>query len=455
MNMKFINKAPKYAAIFLIILLANSCKKFLSKKNNDNITVPTTLADLQALLDDVFIMNSATPSFGEASATDYFLPSWLIEYLPVEYQYYYTWQPIDYFGGDWHTPAQPIYNSNLCLQYLGSMENNNQQAWNRIKGSALFYRSYYFLGLLWDYAKAWDNETSASDLGIMLRTSPDFNKLYKRSSVKECYEKIIADVKEASQLLPPLPSVATRPSKVAAFGLLARTYWSMRDYDNALLYADSCLMLKNDLMNFNNTAEVDISSNTPFKVLNRETIFYSVMNRNGMGICYPFIALVDSVLYRSYDSNDLRKEAYFRPNSGYYQYKGSYVSNPVNDLFTGIATDEIYLIRAECLIRNNQIEEGIIDLNTLLDTRWKEGLYVPQSITDRQEALTTVLEERRKELIFRGLRWIDIKRKNKEGADITLRRKVGNENYMLKPNDPYYALPLPIDLIKVTGIEQN
>lgn len=453
--MKSINKASGCAIIILLIIIASACKKFLSKKNNDNITVPTSLVDLQALLDDAFIMNSGTPSFGEASANDYFLLPEIIASLPAEYKYYYTWQPFDYFGGDWHTPAQPVYNSNLCLQYLGVVANDDQQAWNRVKGSALFFRSYYFLGLLWDYAKAWDEQTSISDPGIMLRTNPDFNKRYKRASVKECYEMIISDVREALLLLPSLPTIATRPSKAAAYGLLARTYLSMRDYEKALLYADSCLKLTDYLMNFNNATEVLVSGNVPFKVLNNETIFYSVMNKNGMGLCYPYMALVDSLLYNTYDNNDLRKVTYFRPNSGYFQFKGGYVSNPVNDLFTGIATDEMCLIKSECLVRNNKTAEGINQLNILLESRWKEGTYVPVSIIDPQQALSRVLEERRKELLFRGLRWMDIKRRNKEGANISLQRKVGNETYNLKPNDPYYALPLPIDLIRVTGIQQN
>jgi starch-binding outer membrane protein, SusD/RagB family len=63
--------------------------------------------------------------------------------------------------------------------------------------------------------------------------------------------------------------------------------------------------------------------------------------------------------------------------------------------------------------------------------------------------------ERRKELTMRGLRWIDIKRLNKEGAGIVLKRLIGDKTYTLQPNDPRYALPLPADIILNTGMQQN
>ena len=74
------------------------------------------------------------------------------------------------------------------------------------------------------------------------------------------------------------------------------------------------------------------------------------------------------------------------------------------------------------------------------------GAYYP--------AITT-FQERRKELIFRGLRWIDIKRLNLEGANIEQRRFLDGKEYILEPNSNRYALPLPDDIIRLTWMEQN
>ena len=63
--------------------------------------------------------------------------------------------------------------------------------------------------------------------------------------------------------------------------------------------------------------------------------------------------------------------------------------------------------------------------------------------------------ERRKELTKRGVRWIDIKRVNKEGANIILKRVEDEGVYTLLPDANFYALPIPDDIIKQTGMPQN
>lgn len=95
------------------------------------------------------------------------------------------------------------------------------------------------------------------------------------------------------------------------------------------------------------------------------------------------------------------------------------------------------------------------DLNYLLIKRWKKGTYVPLTATDATDAVSKILAERRKELLFRGLRWMDIKRLNKDGAGITLKRVINGETFLLPPNDPRYAVAIPEDVIATTGMQQN
>ena len=95
------------------------------------------------------------------------------------------------------------------------------------------------------------------------------------------------------------------------------------------------------------------------------------------------------------------------------------------------------------------------DLNALLEKRYQTSTFTPLVINDQKEALSRILLERRKELVMRGLRWIDIKRLNKGGDQITLVRKIGNQTYTLLPNSDYYALPIPDDIIRITGMKQN
>lgn len=444
---------------FAIIL--SSCNKYLDKKFNSSLVTPSTLSDLQALLDDAGNMNQQrTACFGEVSCDEYFLRPADYDGLDNGNQKRYTWRY--YFfgtGNDWSACYLPIYNTNLVLDLIKNIPPNsaNQEAWNNVKGSALFYRSYYFLQLLWDYAKTYDSTTADKDLGIALRLTSDFNTPSVRASNQQSYQRVIEDTKASIPLLPATPRQVMRPSKAAAYGLLARCYLSMRDYNSALLYADSCLQIKNSLMDYNGDAEIPtgITANVPFTQFNKETIFYTEMNSYFYIYLTSITSRMDTSLLKLYDQNDLRLPAYYSVNTdGYRSFKGSYTANNYI-MFSGIATDEMYLTRAECYIRENQLQKGLDDLNTLLAKRYSTGTFSPLFISSQQAALDTVLLERRKELVMRGMRWMDLKRLNKEGANIMLKRVENDGTYTLQPNANYYALPLPEDIVRLTGMPQN
>lgn len=450
----------KLIILIFIAIAINSCNKYLDKKNNTSLLVPSSLADLQAILDNVSQMNQLlTPSLGEASSDDYFLESTVYNGLILGDQKNYTWRY--YFfatQNDWSFGYKPVYNANLALDLLKDIGRNaqNATAWDNVKGSALFYRSYNFLNLLWNYAKAYDSSTADKDWGIALRLTSDFNVPSTRATNKQSYQQVINDTKVAIPLLPDYPQVVTRPSKGAAYGLLARCYLSMRDYSDALLYVDSCLQLDNQLMDLNGDADIPsgISASYPFKKFNKETIFYSEINAVVSIYLTYKKGRIDTTLYSFFQPNDLRKSAFFYPNNdGYQQYKGGYTGSLAS--FSGIAVDEMYLTRAECYVRTGQVQKGLDDLNTVLDKRYKSNSFLPYNNLTKTEALDTVLMERRKELVMRGLRWIDLKRLNKEGANIILKRVEDDGMYTLAPNANFYALPLPEDIINLTGMPQN
>lgn len=447
-----------YAIGIVFSIFCTSCKKYLDVKSNNAQVVPQNIQDFQGLMDDVALMNMQTPDYGEACADDYFL-------TPQAYQsisYYsgiaaYTWAPFDYyFNNEWSDSYLTIYNANTCLEGIQNVPvtSDNLLQRNNIIGSALFYRAYNILNLLWDFAKAYDSSTARTDLGVVLRMTTNFNVPSTRASVEACYHQVITDAMQSVNDLPEFPQYLTRPSKAASYGLLARTYLSMRNYDSAFKYANLCLNIKGNLVDYNT---LDTTSSTPFTPFNDEIIFYSEEeNDNLAGLTNPSYnaATIDTSLYESYSDNDLRKAIYFMPNSGYHSFKGSYSASNA-DLFSGLATDEIYLIRAECYARMGDKEDALNDLNTLLKMRYQSGYFSSVTAVGAQDALDTILVERRKELVMRGLRWMDIKRLNKEGRSIVLTRVVSGKTYTLSPNDPRYALPLPTDIIQNSHLQQN
>lgn len=449
------------AYILLIGLLGGllgGCNKYLEVQPDDTLVVPKTLSDLQALLDNTNRMNlQRTPNFSEASADDYFLPGNQFDNFEVELQRIYTWQVKDYlFQNDWSIAYEPIFIANLCLEQLQEIPvSSNLSTWNQIKGASLFFRSYYYQQLLWTYAPAYDPATAAKDWGIVLRNTSDFNEPSQRATVQQSYDQVLHDAKEAAALLPDLPALPMRPSKAAAYGLLARTFLSMRMYDSAYQYADAALRIKNDLMNFNGDVDINgsITEQVPFRMFNKEILFYTEMATTNY-IINPSTVAVDSNIIKQYSPQDLRLIALFTPVDNAYHFKGSYTGNEWQ-YFTGIATDELFLIRAEGAARTGKLEQAKSDLRALLISRWDKTCAPPVvEPASAIEAIDLILDERRKELYMRGLRFIDIKRLNKEGRNITLQRSVAGKLYKLQPNDKYFALPLPKDIVS-SNVPQN
>ncbi|GAA0884988.1 hypothetical protein GCM10009120_35870 [Sphingobacterium siyangense subsp. cladoniae] len=434
-------------------LIFGACDKYLDVQSNNKLVVPKELDDLQKLLDNVRVMNNNFCSRGEKACDDYFIPESNYKALNDVEKLDYIWEDSQYnFSNDWSSMYNVVYIANLVLERLDKIDRNEQNAakWDGIKGAALFFRANSYLSLLWTYAKAYEQNTAETDLGIVLRETSDFNVKSVRASVDDSYRKVITDLEASISLLPLESDHVVQPSKPAVYGVLARAYLSMRQYDLALKYAELYLQGRNELLDYNNSNEVKLTASFPFSLFNKETTFYMELKATILSNAYSNI---DSVLYRSYDSNDLRKQAYFKVLNNVINFKGQYSGSAL--LFGGVATDEIYLIRAECLARAGKLVEAQADLNKLLATRYKAETYKPYLLTEAREVLKVILSERRKELVYRGLRWIDIKRLNLEGQEIVLKRIVDGKEYRLVPNENRYALPLPADIVRIAGIPQN
>lgn len=452
------NKQIKITIVGLLVVSASwlftACHKYLDAKSDAKLVIPKNTADLQAMLDNNIRINNFDPSAGEASADNYYLTDadWA-SLFTLDSKRIYTWEK-DYlfttYPNNWSQVYDVVYVANTVLDNVNRFkETGSISDWNNVKGQALYHRGKSFAEAAAIWCLAYDSSTAASDLGIPLRLSSDFNEISKRSSLQQTYDQITTDLKTSIPLLPVTPLHVMRPSRPAAYGLLARVYLNMRQYTLAGLYADSCLQLYSRLLDYNTR---NPAASFPFPQFNAEVI---MENRKPiLPSLNKGVAKIDSSLYLSYSDNDLRKSLFFQNNgNGSYGFRGSYEGGFA--LFGGIAADEIYLIRAEANARIGNLLPALKDLNTLLSTRWKVGTFIPFTATDGHDAVQKILAERRKELLMRGLRWMDIKRLNKEGAGITLTRNLNNQTYTLPPNDLRYALPLPEDIIQLSGMIQN
>lgn len=437
------------------IVLFTSCKKYLDLKPDKAVAVPSTLQDMRAILNNQSNLNSRFAELAEIAADDYYVTSadWSSS-TNEEDKNNYIWHPQAEDVSCWSNPYKTIFYANTVLDNIDNIQATaaNRSEWNSCKGEALFFRGFAFFDLAQVYCKPFDPAGNNNSLGLPLRLSSDIGIPTARSSVAETYNRITADLLEAVSLLPVSVPVKTRPSKTAAFAALARIYLAMELYDNALAYADSALSLYNQLIDYNT---VNASASIPFAVFNAEVIFHSYSP--GGGLLNISRCKLDSFLYSSYAANDLRKTVFFKNNgNGTFGYKGSYNATTNNVFFNGLATDEVYLIKAECLARMGNTTSAINTLNQLMVKRWKNATFIPFTATNTDQALRIILTERRKELLFRSLRWQDLRRLNRDARFvITLTRIINSQTYTLPPGDPRYVMLIPADVIALTGIPQN
>lgn len=436
----------------LSYMISFSCNKILEEKSDKSLSTPNSISSLQEMLDYANVMDVA-PSWSEGASDNLYIEdSKLDQYGQLSIDAY-TWLPILYDGGDWPRLYQTIYVANTVIEEANKIKpsNSSRDAWKNVLGSALFYRAQsYFDGAL-TFCLGFDTMTANKNWGMVLRLSSDFNLVSERVSLMKTYDQIINDLIMAKNLLPLYSSTIYRPSKCAAYGLLSRVYLSMREYNMAGLYADSCLQNYNRLLDYNS---LDLSVSSQFNIDNPEVIFTRFVSSFALASASPKSVLVDSALYEMYDDNDLRKFAFFKAKGSGYFFKGSY-SSSYTKLFAGIATDEMYLIRAECLARKGLYKDALNDLNKILIKRWKTDDYTPYTVDNVSKVLDLILKERRKELLFRCLRWMDIKRLNLDGYNIILKRVVHGKEFVLAPNSKAYAIPIPATVVSSYGVPQN
>lgn len=452
--------------VLTIGVLLSSCSKeeFLNKKPKKSLVVPNTIEHLQALLDMDAIMNGLdgqgiTPQLGESSTDNYFLmEDEFNANLRPQFQNYYLFNRNPYEGipvTDWEFPYRAILTTNTVVEGLSKIERTPEIAaeWDNLLAQAYFHQAHLYYQLAQVFAPAYNRMSLESKPGLPLRSTADINEIVVILSLNELYDFIIDRLKQSIPSLSLSKAYPHRGTKQSAYGLLARVYLTMGMYEDAKLYADSCLAIQDYIYDFN---DVNLNATYPFYVtsgdlhpVQNEIIFSCAMLAQS-SVGYPIgfsHALVDTNLYDSYDDDDLRKSVFFRPRGEGYRFVGSYLNVP-NYYFSGIATDEIVLTRAECLARLGELQPALDDLNMLLVKRWKKGTYHFYRDLSREETLDLILRERRKELLFRGTRWIDIRRLSiEDNLEPNLIRVVNGQEYRAEAPIADWSYEYPPEVI--------
>jgi tetratricopeptide (TPR) repeat protein len=443
-----------HTSVFLALFtLSTACDGFLDAKPSKSIVVPESLQDLEAILDNMGVMNN-TPVLALLASDDAYTTLEGYEASEAEmFRMAYTWQENPFVGAesvtDWQWPYQQIFYANIVLDQSNKFIPQNsgeEQRLKRLVGEAHFKRAYAYFYLLQLFTPPYDGNTISTDLGIMLKTDPNINDFPDRSPLKQNYDLVFEDLEIALQSLPPSVSLLTKPSRQAVHAFLSRVYLSIGDFQNAEIHATEALSNGYNLLSFEEIWETLPSPMPefyfPIPRLSSEVIYFDRVLPASFFFNANYYS--DPKVIADLAPHDLRLDLfhYLNPSTNFYNFIG----NLTGDFrrFGGIGISEVLFTKAECLARKGMADEALAIINEIAESRANSEAFVPISQIDR-DIISVVLAERRKELMGQGyIRWMDLRRLSREEKyNTVVTRVLGETTFRLDLRESNFHFPIP------------
>lgn len=453
-----------YILFFSFIALSCNREEYLDIQPSGRI-IPSKIGDYRLLLDQVdqdgVAGNVISPGFANGySNTDLasddvritaaVLSNFSTNSTPVRA---FTWNENLYTqqqeDGDWTNLYGQIYAANIVINNIKNVTDGSEKEIRNLKAEALAHRAYAYFCLVNLYALHYGTTTDNSHPGIPLRLGIEIKGLkFPRATVKEVYDFILKDLTTALKDLPSTPEISIRPSKTGVSALLARIYLFMGEFEKAKNAANASLDISNTLTDYN-ILQVGFGNVLTFSenLENDTEVLWQKKSSNP----YEFIVVSKEVV-NLITLDDLR-------GSQFYSLDDYGIANGTDEKIYAIGLDreirtigpsvpEMLLTRAECNVMLNNVTEAVNDLNTLRLKRMKTNTYVPLSNTDKEQVLTLVKNERRIELLAKGIRFFDLKRYNiYDPIKVDITHLYDNKTYTLKANSKNWALPIALKYI--------
>jgi hypothetical protein len=488
----------KYLIPVIILITISSCKGYLDIVPK-GLMIPRTTEDYRLLLDYTGSDNSVAELFNITRTTgiadllseDFQITTQtqfdaLMPTQPRYHKYVWAqsgtlWQRVDEEDPDWRSLYQKIFLANTVLEGLPDAKGNDVVK-EQLEGEALVHRVFSYFALVNVWAKAYNPSTSATDLGVPIRSTTLLNESLERKTVKEVYDYMVTDLLRAIDLpnFKDNEDYNYRPTKTAAYAMLARVYLFMGEYTKALEAANNALSRYTFLYNFNtdmvlSTADTRYNSSTwptyglqkLYSTYDKEVILWKEQAAvtSQYSPAYSYMTSNHNHLSSVYDiTNDLRFNHYFSgsESAGYSftiiarRYSNKYYS------CIGLTVPEMLLTKAECLARAGNWQDAMVIIENLRKCRIRTSGYAPMEVSDKNSALEAIFLERKRELMYKGMNFFDVKRRNSlDNANITLSRKYLKDGewitaYTLEPGSDNWQMPIPYYyVLQNPEMEQN
>jgi hypothetical protein len=348
----------------------------------------------------------------------------------------------------WKRGFERVYQANACIEGLEQATTLTDTVRTQLLAESRLMRAFFYDHLVNLFGE------------VPLETTTDYkrNEVMPRAPVAELYAFMIADASYAAIHLPSWRNtrVRFRPSREAAYALLAKLYLYQGDWSNANRYATKVIEMEEYGLEPNLQQVFAVTSNEAIWQLG-STAGVSLVQQ---ALAYiapgetvrPQVAVSQSLL-QAFEPNDRRKESWLKSSKAggatwYYPYKYKQRTGVnTSECITLFRLAELYLLRAEALARQQQLSAALSDLERI---RHRAGLLPPDPAATQQQLLQAIARERRIELMFEwGNRWYDL---NRTGAADTV---------LLKEKGAYWQttdllLPVPEEeILRNSRLEQN
>lgn len=441
--MKFIklNRMKNYKISFLLIVIClfTACDDYLEVTPKGEV-IPETVEDFELLLNGGR-MHSLADNIIQYMSDDVYITQGIeSESVPLVNAYYWK-RDMDFditqTPSVWQNMYGTIYYANSIINNLEKATGASQQKKDEVLGEALAVRVLAEFYLLTVFSNAYNPEVNPQDLGIPPMTSTSVTEaIPPRATLKESFDRIIADLTKAIQILPEVQSVRYRATKFAAQGLLARVYLYIGDFEKANTYATAALLSPqtDKVLDYNTFTG---TTSFPSEEQNNEKIWLDTHRVSGT-------PSYSNALLEVYGPNDIRVPLFTKDQSNGEKTRDDNTKN------AGISYPEMLMIQAEYEARMGSFTKAIEIVNDLREKRLPataSDLIVTAS--NKAEALVEVLKERRRELVFSQTRWMDMKRLDLLGEMPDVHRYQDNDPAKtvfetLEKGSSYYTFEIPL-----------
>ncbi|MFD2556258.1 RagB/SusD family nutrient uptake outer membrane protein [Sphingobacterium tabacisoli] len=434
--MKTIKANLFLVSIGILVGFLSSCNNFLEVKPK-GIIIPDKIEDYEGMLFSQQMTLAFPPEL--LYTTDDFFDLY-DEYNRSSQANSYYWRP----GLDpneleppviWGPYYTLIYHCNVIISQVPNTTNGSDSQKQQLVAEAKVNRASAYFHLLTAFAKAYDPQTAASLPGVPLVNSTNVtDAIPQRATLQEVVDLILNDTESSIEHLPKVNKNGYRVTQKGALGLLTRVHLYLGNYEKSLSFADRTLANPHTLMDYNDYNDV-------YELPEEEVGPECVWMQGSSDYSVPLFMLYSDDLKSYYNSDDLRYFLFSETNNN-----GIFYVSPAGRSNLGISYPEIYLSKAEALARGGKVAEALEIVNNLRKKRILKAAYVPLSANDKEAALKVVLAERRRELAFKGPRWMDMKRLDRENRMPTVQRidpANGKVMATLAPGSKQYTFQIP------------